>query len=112
MDRLHVQRMAERECDALRGAQIGQPVLGEDALHADDQIVSIRRDALQKGLRRGLHVLVQHDLAVLVQDAHVHRPRVQIDPAGVPVPLGVESHPIPPVSGWVLVTHPAYRAFR
>lgn len=37
--RLHVQGMAEDEIDLLPAAEIGQPVPGEHALHADHQVV-------------------------------------------------------------------------
>ena len=39
-----------------------------------------------------LHVLVEEDLAVLVENAEVHGFGVQIDSAVVGVRLGVESH--------------------
>ena len=39
---------------------------------ADDEILPVRRHGLEKRLGGRLHIAVQHDLAVLVQDAEVH----------------------------------------
>ena len=48
VDRLEVQRVAQDEGDALGGAQVGEPVPGEQALAADDQAVAERRQHLQE----------------------------------------------------------------
>jgi hypothetical protein len=92
VDGLHVQGVAEHERDLLGHAQIGEPVPTEDALDADDEVFSVGRDGVQKWLRPTLHVLVQDDLPVLVENAQVHRTGVQIDAAIERMLLGVESH--------------------
>src|SRR5918996_58491 len=47
-------------------------VPGEDTLDADDEILPVRRDRLEKRVRYCRHIPVQHDLARLIQDAEVH----------------------------------------
>jgi hypothetical protein len=59
---------------------------------ADDQIVPIRCDNLEKGLGRGFHVAVHKRLAGAVENTHVHGLHVQIDPAIVTMLTVVESH--------------------
>ena len=92
VDGLHRQRVAEHERDALRRADIGQPVPREHALGRHDQILSVRRDHLEERRRRRRHVAVHEHLAGAVEDADVHRLHVQIDPAVVTVLSVVESH--------------------
>jgi hypothetical protein len=92
VDGLHVEGMTEDELDPLPSAEIGEPVPGEHALDGDDEVVTVGRDGLYKGLRMTPHVLVQEDLALPVEDAQVHGLGMQIDPAVVGVRLGVESH--------------------
>jgi hypothetical protein len=48
VNRLHVQRMAEHESNALGLAEIGKPVPGEHAFAGDDEPVAIRPDRLAK----------------------------------------------------------------
>jgi hypothetical protein len=69
-------------------------VPGEDTLDADDEILPVRRDRLEKRVRYCRHIPVQHDLARLIQDAEVHGAGGQIDPAVKLVLLGVESHEV------------------
>jgi hypothetical protein len=63
-------------------------------LDADDEILPVRRNRLEKRVGGCLYIPVQHDLAVLIQDAEVHRAGVQIDPAVKLVLSGVESHEV------------------
>lgn len=76
----------------LPGAQVGQPVPGEDALDGDDEVLTVGGDHLEESLRPGLYVAVDEDFAGLVQDADVHGSGVQVDAAVVAVLLGVKSH--------------------
>ena len=96
VDRLHIEGVAEDEGDLLVGAQVGDPVPGEDALDGDDEIVAVRGDRSQKLLRARAELLVDEHLAGLVEDAHVQAPGVQIDAAVVTVLLRVESHRFSP----------------
>ena len=92
VDGLHVERVAEDEGDALLGAEVGQPVPGEGALDRDDEVLAEGGDCGEEGLWLRADVSVQEHLALLVDNADVHRLRVQIDPAVVLVRIGVESH--------------------
>jgi hypothetical protein len=55
---------------------------GSAAPHGDDQTLSMRGNDVQEGRRAGLHMAVPQDRAVLVEDADVHRPGVQVDATG------------------------------
>lgn len=90
VDGLHVESVAEHEANALARAQIGESVPGEDALDGDDEVVATRCNHAQEGLGLGAQVLVHHDGARGVEDAHVHGACMQIDAAVVSVLLCVE----------------------
>lgn len=47
MDGFHVQRMTEDEGQLFAGAQVGQPVPGEDAFDADNQVGAVSMDSPQ-----------------------------------------------------------------
>ena len=84
--------MTENELDALASTQVGDPVPGEHALDADDEIVAIGRDGFEEVLRSGPEVLVEPDFAIAVEDAQVHGLGVQVDPAVMLVGVDVELH--------------------
>jgi hypothetical protein len=88
----HIKGMAEDKGDFLLGAEIGEPVPGEDALDGDGHVLSVRRDGFEEQLRTARHIAVQENLAVSIQDTDVHRSGMQIDPAVVSVLLSVEFH--------------------
>ena len=81
VDGLHGEGVAQDELDPLAPAEVGDPVPGEDALDADDQVGSAGGDGLEERVGRGATVLVKHDLAVTGEDAEVHGASVQVDPA-------------------------------
>ena len=87
MDGLHVQGVPKHEGDPLLRAEIGEPVPREDAFHGNHQVLAVRRDHLEKVLRRGGAVAMDENLALPIEDAEVHVPRVQIDPTVVLVLL-------------------------
>jgi len=68
-------------------AQVSNPVPGEHAFHANHQIVTIGCDDFQQSTRRGLDILVDQRIALLIKNA-----RMQIDTAVMFVCLGVEFH--------------------
>ena len=84
--------MSEDEGDVVFGAEVGQPVPGEDALDAYDDIFSKRFDGFEERFGASLHVPVQNDFSFEVLDAEVHRSGVQIDAAIVLVTVCEESH--------------------
>src|SRR5206468_173757 len=72
-------------------AESGEPVPGKDTCNSDDQSLTIGCKSLEKHFRTGLHMAMQQDLAVLVEDTHVHAASMQINVAIRLVLLGVES---------------------
>jgi len=84
--------VSEDKRDVVFGAEVGQPVPGEDAFDTDDDIVSKRFDGFEERLGAGRHVSVQDDLSFAVLDAEVHRSGVQVDAAIVLVTVCEESH--------------------
>ena len=92
VDGLHEQRVAEHEANPLLRAQIGEPIPGEDAFAGDHEILAVGGDDLEERLRIRGQVPVHEHLTRGVEDADVHRPRVQVDPAVMAVLSGVESH--------------------
>ena len=93
-------------------AEVGEPVPGEDALGGHDEVLAKRRDRFEKRLRARRQVPVQEHLAAVVEDAEVHRLRVQIDPAPMLVRSVVESHRFPSCAdARMACLHPAYSAW-
>src|SRR5262249_29620878 len=78
--------------DLLLGTQVSEPVPGVHALDADHDVVAERGDRFAEGLGPGGDVLVEDDGAVLVEDAEVERPGVQVDAAVESVGLIIETH--------------------
>jgi hypothetical protein len=99
VDVLHGQGVAEGERDALVVTQVGQPVPGEHALAADDQVLAVGLDRPEERLRVGGQVLLEDRLALVVQDVDEHGPGVQVD-AAVKSVLAIVGHLMPsPVTG-------------
>jgi hypothetical protein len=92
MDGLHVQGMAEDERDAFVSTQVGQPVPGEHTFDRNDETRARGRKDVQKGLGGRLHMTMHENLAVLIEDADVHGPGMQVD-AAVTLVLGVVKSP-------------------
>jgi hypothetical protein len=92
LDRFHVEGVSEPTGPTLAGAQLGEPILGEQAFDGDDPIVPIGCDCLEKRLRVRLQVAMERDLAGLVKETSIHRPSVPVDATTKRVRLGVESH--------------------
>src|SRR5438093_11691617 len=86
--------MPEDKGNLFLGAEIGEPVPGKDTFNSDDQILTIGCNSLEKDFRTGFHIAMQQDLAVLVEDTHVHAASMQINAAIRFVLLGVESHEV------------------
>ena len=101
VDGLHVEGVAEDEGEVLAGAEVGEPVPGEDALDGDDEVFAIGRDGLEEVLGGGEDVLVDEDGPLTVQDAEEHGAGVQIDATVEAMLAGVESHRGLLLSGWV-----------
>jgi hypothetical protein len=94
MDRLHGERMAQDKGNTRLGAEIGQLVPGEEAFDANPQVRPVRGNRLEKGPRGCLHITMQQDLSILMQDADIHGPGLQVNATGALVLFGVESHEV------------------
>src|SRR5262249_14699910 len=94
MDGFHIKRIPEDKRNAFTGAGGGQPIPGEETFDVDDEIGPVRHDGFEKRLGASWHVLVQQNLAILVQDVEVHSAGMQIDAAVKLMLLGVESHEV------------------
>ena len=105
VDGFHGQRMPQDERDALGGAEVSQPVPAEQAFDRDGQVLAVGRDGDEEGVPGGRAVAMQQDMAGGVEDAEVHHLHVEIDSAGVPVLLVVESHTLSSCAA--VRTHPA-----
>jgi hypothetical protein len=95
VDRLHHQGVTEHEVDPLGGAEVRQPVPGEDALDRHHEALAVGLDQGEKVGRARPQVSVDEDLAVVVENADVHALGVQIDPAPMLVRSVVNSHRSP-----------------
>ena len=92
VDGLHVEGVSEDEGDAFPGAEVGEPVPTVDALDGHDQVLAKRGDGEEEADRVAGEASVQKHHPVLPDNADVHRPRMQIDPAVVLVWPLVEVH--------------------
>jgi hypothetical protein len=72
VNRLHVEGVAEHELDAFASAKICEPVPGEYALGGDREIITVGLDGGEKTLWPALHILMEDDLAVPIENAEVH----------------------------------------
>jgi hypothetical protein len=69
-------------------------VPGEEALDTDDEIFPVGRNGFEERFGGGLHMPVEQDLPLLVQDTEIHGARVQVDATVKLVWFGVESHEV------------------
>jgi hypothetical protein len=84
--------MTEDKRDGLSMTEICEPVPGKHTLGTDDDVFSVWVDGIEEGIGVGRQVAVKDDLAMLVKDADVHGPGVEIDTAIEEVLFGIESH--------------------
>jgi hypothetical protein len=94
MDGFHRQSVPQHKGNAFRRADIGEPVPGERAFCGHNQVVAVRGDRLPERVGIRFHVAVHKRLASGVENAHVHRLHVEIDPAIVTMLTVVESHSV------------------
>jgi hypothetical protein len=72
-------------------AEIGQPIPAEHAFDADDNILPIRLERLEKGLGFSLDVTMEENVFRIIKDAEAHFVRMQVNSAVILVGYGVES---------------------
>jgi hypothetical protein len=94
VDGFHVKRMPEDKRQPFAGTQVSKPIPGEDAFNTDDQIFPVGRNGLEERFWGGVHIPVEQNLSVLVQDAEIHGARMQVDATIKLVLFGVESHEV------------------
>jgi hypothetical protein len=92
MDGFHREGVPQDNGNPFFSAQIGAPGPGEETLDRHHQAVPLGGNALEEGFRRGFHMTVHEDFAVVAQDTDVHGAGVHIDTAVKLVLIGVESH--------------------
>ena len=66
-------------------------VPGEEAFHADDDVLPVGREGPEQGVGGRVHLPVEKDLPILAQDTDVHGAGVEVDATIKLVRLGVES---------------------
>jgi hypothetical protein len=66
MHRFHLQGMAPDDGNPLLGAQVGEPVPGDEAFDADDDILAIGRNRRETRLGCCPHIPVEDDRSILV----------------------------------------------
>jgi hypothetical protein len=86
--------MSSNEGNAFMGAEVGEPIPGEQTFDADDEILPIRRNRLEKRLGCRLHMAVKNDLSISGEDAEVHRSSVEVDATVKCVLFRVEAHEV------------------
>jgi hypothetical protein len=64
--------MTKHKRDGFPVAEIGKPVPDEHAFDGDDDILPIRLDSPEKGLRVGFEVFVKYGVAFLIQNTDIH----------------------------------------
>jgi len=63
--------VAQNKGDPFLGAEVGQPLPGEDALHGHDPVVTVGSNDAQEVCWRRTQVFVDYDGARLIKDADV-----------------------------------------
>jgi hypothetical protein len=96
---VHGEGMPQDEGKALTAAQVGKPTPGEETFDGNHHIRTIGRNGVEERFRAGLHLAVEHALAILMQDSHRHAAGVQVDATGKVVRLGVESPQVSSFAG-------------
>jgi hypothetical protein len=74
--------------------EIGQPLPGKETFDRHDKTVAGGGNRLEKRFRGRLHMLVQHDVPVVVHDTDGQTPGMQGDPTVKWVVLGGEAHEV------------------
>jgi hypothetical protein len=79
MDGLHVQGVSQHKGNALVGAEVGEPIPGEDALDTDNKIFPVGRNGFEERFGGRFHIPVEQHIPLLVQNEEIHGARVQVD---------------------------------
>jgi hypothetical protein len=76
---------------AFASAEVGQPIPGQEAFDADDQLGPVGRNGLEKWLWARRHVSVHQHLPIPVEETEVHGAGMQVDATITLVLFGVAS---------------------
>jgi hypothetical protein len=90
----HIKGVSKDKRNAFPGAEGGEPVPGEEAFDAHNQMLAVGCNGLEKRVRSGWHMPVYKDLAILVQDTEGHGAGMQVNATVKFVLFGVESHEV------------------
>jgi hypothetical protein len=91
---LHVEGMTQHDGKTRLSSEISQPVPGEETFPTDNEVLPIGRNSLEQRFGSRLHIPVQDDLPIPLQDAEIHATGRQSDAAVKLVWLGVESQEV------------------
>jgi len=94
VDGFHREGVTEDDGNALRGAEVSEPVPGEEACNGHNQTVPLGRNSFEQWCRSGLHIAVEHDGSVVAHKTDVHTAGVQVDATGKGGLRGVEAHEV------------------
>jgi hypothetical protein len=92
MDGFHIESVAEDEGDILIGAKIGEPIPGEEAFDANDDVAAEWLNGGEELIRIGFDVFFETDFSGLIENAEKHSTGKEINTAIKLVLFGVESH--------------------
>ena len=92
VDGPHVESVTEDERDIFFGTEISEPIPGEHTFDGDDDVFAVRFDHREEGIGLSMDVFMEQDVPVLVEDAEIHGPGVEVDTAVEFMLLSVESH--------------------
>ena len=84
--------MAEDKGNPVLGAKVGDPVPGEEALDADDNVCAEGSEGIEKELFVGRDLCLADDVAGLIENADGEEPGMKVDAAVELVLTVVESH--------------------
>jgi hypothetical protein len=92
VDGFHIQGVAEDERDVVLVAEIGDPVPGEEAFDANDDVSAEGGEEIEEALWLGGDLRLADDVAGLVQDADGEQSGMEVNAAVELMLTVVESH--------------------
>jgi hypothetical protein len=94
VDGFHLERVTQDDSTPLLGAEIGEPIPGEETLDGHDKPLAVWSNGREKRFRGGFHMAGQKNVAIMAQDADRHGAGMQVETAGNGVLRGVEAHEV------------------
>ena len=81
--------MAQYKGDAVLMTQISDPVPGEHAFDANDQVIAIISNQFEKCIWRCLNIFVNTDLSGIIKNTDVQGTGMQVNSASITMLLGI-----------------------